>query len=174
MESLERLFGREITNVEDQKLLKNNLRRDKPSLRSLSFCGEGHKYIAPRPRESINPNVSQRIQKPSFAKEQEQAQQELKECLTDYFDEAINFILTQEGKQWKSGQGEGWRQGEVSEGMRTILLDWIVDIHLKFKMFPQTLFIVTAIIDKFLSLRSVKREELQLLGSAALLVAAKY
>lgn len=58
--------------------------------------------------------------------------------------------------------------------MRTILLDWIVDIHLKFKMFPQTFFIVTAIIDKYLSLKHVKKEELQLVGSAALLIAAKY
>jgi cyclin B len=49
------------------------------------------------------------------------------------------------------------RQNEVTEGMRGILLDWIVDIHLKFKMFPQTLFIVAAIIDKYLSLKTVKR-----------------
>ncbi len=54
------------------------------------------------------------------------------------------------------------------------MLDWIVDVHLKFKMFPQTLFIVTAIIDKFVALRSVRKEELQLVGAAALLIAAKY
>lgn len=66
------------------------------------------------------------------------------------------------------------RQHEVTEGMRTVLLDWIVDIHLKFKMFPQTLFIVVAIIDKYLSMRSVRKEELQLVGTAALLIAAKY
>lgn len=58
--------------------------------------------------------------------------------------------------------------------MRTILLDWIVDIHLKFKMFPQTLFIITAIIDKYLSIRNVKKEELQLVGAASILIAAKY
>lgn len=66
------------------------------------------------------------------------------------------------------------RQNEVTESMRAILLDWIVDIHLKFKMFPQTLFIVAAIVDRYLSVKMVRKEELQLLGSAALLVAAKY
>lgn len=66
------------------------------------------------------------------------------------------------------------RQEEVTETMRTILLDWIVDIHLKFKMFPQTLFIVVAIIDKYLTMRNVRKVELQLVGSAALLIAAKY
>lgn len=58
--------------------------------------------------------------------------------------------------------------------MRAILLDWLVDVHLKFKMFPQTLFLVAAILDKFLSVRAVRKEELQLAGCAALLVAAKY
>lgn len=172
MESLERLFGREITNVEEQALLKNNARRGKAGLRSLSFCGEEPRPIIPRVRETINPNVSQRIQKPRFAKENELEQQELKESLTDYFDEAIAFMLAQEAALPAAGCLA--RQTEVTESMRTILLDWIVDVHLKFKMFPQTLFLVVAIVDKYLSLRAVKREELQLLGSAALLVAAKY
>ena len=147
MESLERLFGREITNVEEQVLLKNNARRGKVGLRSLSFCGEEPKAVVPRARESINPNVSQRIQKPRFSREHEQDQQELKEILTDYFDEAMAFMLGQEAVV--TGQaGYMGRQSEVTESMRAILLDWIVDIHLKFKMFPQTLFIITAIIDK--------------------------
>jgi hypothetical protein len=58
--------------------------------------------------------------------------------------------------------------------MRGILFDWIVDVHFKFKMFPQTLFIVIAIIDKYLSIRSISKDKLQLLGTAALFVAAKY
>jgi cyclin B len=58
--------------------------------------------------------------------------------------------------------------------MRTILIDWIIDIHLKFKMFPQTLYIIVAIIDKYMSVKIVKKEELQLVGSAAILIAAKY
>jgi len=41
-------------------------------------------------------------------------------------------------------------------------------------MFPRTLYIIVCIIDKYLSLRSVKREELQLVGAAALFIAAKY
>jgi hypothetical protein len=58
--------------------------------------------------------------------------------------------------------------------MRGILLDWIVDIHFKFKMFPQTLFIIVAIIDKYLSIKSISKDKLQLLGAAALFIAAKY
>jgi hypothetical protein len=58
--------------------------------------------------------------------------------------------------------------------MRAILLDWIIDIHFKFKMFPQTLYIVVSIIDKYLSQRSISKEKLQLLGAAAFFIAAKY
>jgi hypothetical protein len=44
-----------------------------------------------RARDSINPNVSIKIQKPRFAREEEG--QDLKESLTDYFDEGISFML---------------------------------------------------------------------------------
>lgn len=164
MESLERLFGREITNVDDQAL-KNNLRKNKPALRSLSFHEE--QRPAHQRRDSINPNISQKIQKPRF---KEEGEQELRESLTDYFDESLSFMLAQEHSTALAQP----RLTEVTEAMRAILLDWIVDVHLKFKMFPQTLFIVAAIVDKYLSLKTVRKDELQLLGAAALLVAAKY
>lgn len=66
------------------------------------------------------------------------------------------------------------RQGNLTESMRTVLLDWIIDIHLKFKMFPQTLYIITAIIDRYLAIKGGKKEELQLIGAAALFIGAKY
>lgn len=41
-------------------------------------------------------------------------------------------------------------------------------------MFPQTLYATTMILDKYLSKKSVKKENLQLLGTAAFFIAAKY
>jgi cyclin B len=41
-------------------------------------------------------------------------------------------------------------------------------------MFPRTLFLVAAIIDKYLSIKPVRKEDLQLVGAAALFLAAKY
>ena len=58
--------------------------------------------------------------------------------------------------------------------MRGILLDWIVDLHLRFKMFPETLFTVVMIIDKYLMKKQVSKENLQLLGATAFFIAAKY
>lgn len=42
-------------------------------------------------------------------------------------------------------------QKVITEKMRGILIDWIADLHFKFKMFPQTLYMIVMIIDKYLS-----------------------
>lgn len=48
-------------------------------------------------------------------------------------------------------------QPEINEKMRGILLDWLADLHYKFKMFPETLFTVTMILDKYLSKKSATK-----------------
>jgi len=58
--------------------------------------------------------------------------------------------------------------------MRSILIDWLVDVHLKFKLLPETLFITVNIIDRFLEKQRVSKSRLQLVGVTALFVASKY
>jgi cyclin B len=62
----------------------------------------------------------------------------------------------------------------INEKMRTILIDWLVEVHLKFKMVPETLYLAVNIIDRFLEKKQVKRSKLQLVGVSALLLSAKY
>ena len=62
----------------------------------------------------------------------------------------------------------------INERMRGILLDWLIDLHLKFKMFPQTLYAMAMIIDSYLSKKGANKENLQLIGTAAFFIAAKY
>lgn len=64
-------------------------------------------------------------------------------------------------------------QTDVTARMRSILIDWIVEVHQKFKMQPQTLHICVNILDRFLERRLVKRDELQLIGCTALWCASK-
>jgi G2/mitotic-specific cyclin-B, other len=66
------------------------------------------------------------------------------------------------------------RQLEINERMRGILLDWLVEVHLKFKLFPQTLYLTVHIIDRYLQSTQVQRGDLQLVGLASLLIASKY
>ncbi|KAG5416193.1 hypothetical protein IGI04_003760 [Brassica rapa subsp. trilocularis] len=65
-------------------------------------------------------------------------------------------------------------QTEINEKMRSILVDWLVDVHVKFDLSPETLYLTINIIDRFLSLKPVPRRELQLVGVSALLIASKY
>jgi hypothetical protein len=58
--------------------------------------------------------------------------------------------------------------------MRGILVDWLVDVHLKFKLFADTLFITINIIDRYLERVAIPRTKLQLVGVAALFIACKY
>ena len=65
-------------------------------------------------------------------------------------------------------------QPELSEKMRTILVDWLVEVHLKFKCRPETLFLAVDIVDRYLSVARTTRSTLQLVGVTAILLAAKY
>lgn len=58
--------------------------------------------------------------------------------------------------------------------MRAILVDWLIEVHFKFKLREETLFISITIIDRFLEKTKVNKSRLQLVGVAALLIASKY
>lgn len=47
-------------------------------------------------------------------------------------------------------------------------------MHAKFRLLNETLFVIVNIIDRFLSVQRIKRDEIQLIGAAAMLIATKY
>ena len=91
----------------------------------------------------------------------------------DYLEASIAHMLAMESKEY-SLVDYMTEQKELKPNMRGILLDWLVDLHLRFKMFPETLFTVAMIIDKYLMKKQVSKENLQLLGATAFFIAAKY
>lgn len=62
----------------------------------------------------------------------------------------------------------------INERMRSILVDWLVEVHLKFKLVPETLYLTVNLIDRYLAKTEVSRPKLQLVGVTALLIASKY
>jgi len=66
------------------------------------------------------------------------------------------------------------RQPHINEKMRSILTDWLVEVHLKFKLIPETLYLTINLIDRFLEKYEVPRPKLQLVGVTSLLIAAQY
>lgn len=65
-------------------------------------------------------------------------------------------------------------QTEIQWPMRSVLMDWLVQVHHMLCLLPETLFLAVNYIDRFLSVKAVPLGKLQLVGATALFVAAKY
>lgn len=65
-------------------------------------------------------------------------------------------------------------QTEIQWSMRSVLMDWLVQVHHRFGLLPETLFLCCNYIDRFLSAKIVSLGKLQLVGATAIFVAAKY
>ncbi|KAI8986694.1 cyclin-like protein [Trametes punicea] len=69
-----------------------------------------------------------------------------------------NYMVNQKDLAWK---------------MRGILTDWLIQVHSRFRLLPETLFLCVNIIDRFLSARVVSLAKLQLVGITCMFIAAK-
>lgn len=47
------------------------------------------------------------------------------------------------------------RQHDINENVRAILVDWLISVHAKFKLLPETLYLTVNLIDRYLSLFNV-------------------
>jgi len=66
------------------------------------------------------------------------------------------------------------RQEDINAKMRAILVDWLVEVHMKFRLVPTTLYLCVHIIDRYCSVTDVARSKLQLVGVTALFLACKH
>lgn len=67
-------------------------------------------------------------------------------------------------------------QPSINERMRSILVDWLVDIHHKMKCDPAVLYLTVQIVDRFLAtaVKKATKKNLQLIGTSSFLIASKY
>lgn len=66
------------------------------------------------------------------------------------------------------------RQRDINHNMRSILVDWLVEVAEEYRLKPETLFLSVNYIDRFLSSMAVQRTKLQLVGVTCMLLASKY
>ncbi|XP_063336929.1 G2/mitotic-specific cyclin-B1 [Pelmatolapia mariae] len=70
---------------------------------------------------------------------------------------------------------QNYLQGqEVTGNMRAILIDWLVQVNLKFRLLQETMYMTVGIIDRFLQDNPVPKKQLQLVGVTAMFLASKY
>jgi cyclin B len=95
------------------------------------------------------------------------------QAVAEYVNEIYEHLMMKEKKD-KIPANFLEKQSDINEKMRAILVDWLVEVHRMFKLIPETLFLAVNIIDRYLSLKTVSRDRLQLVGITAMLIASKY
>jgi len=65
------------------------------------------------------------------------------------------------------------QQNEITEAMRAILVDWLVEVQESFELNHETLYTAVKMTDIYLSRKQVRKEDLQLVGATACLIACK-
>lgn len=91
---------------------------------------------------------------------------------SDYLNE-IHLSLSEEESKIPSVFGYMKNQQDINEQMRAILVDWIIEVHTKFNLKEETLFLCIYIIDKYLKNEIIPRSKLQLLGVASIMISCK-
>ncbi|XP_040930529.1 putative cyclin-B3-1 isoform X2 [Gossypium hirsutum] len=65
-------------------------------------------------------------------------------------------------------------QKDITPHMRGILINWLIEVHLKFDLMQETLYLMVTLLDRYLSEVQIKKNEMQLVGLTTLLLASKY
>merc|ERR1711865_120760 len=65
-------------------------------------------------------------------------------------------------------------QPDLTSKMRTILMDWLIEVHMKYRLRSETLHLAVNLIDRHLSRMPIVRRRLQLIGVCAMFIAAKF
>lgn len=66
------------------------------------------------------------------------------------------------------------KQVHLTTWMRTLLVDWMVEVQETFELNHETLYLAVKIVDLYLCRTVINKERLQLLGAAAFFIACKY
>merc|ERR1712168_987220 len=77
---------------------------------------------------------------------------------------------------YMSAAGNKGDKPEITARMRSILIDWLIQVHNRFSLLQETLFLSIGILDRFLQvkIKEIGRKKLQLVGNSALWIASKY
>lgn len=90
----------------------------------------------------------------------------------EYCDQVYQYLLHRE-KQCEIEE-DFMAHSPTTPKMRSILVDWLIQVHTRFHLLPETLHLTIYLLDIMLSRTRVDKAELQLVGVACMLVASKY
>eukprot|EP01080_Neovahlkampfia_damariscottae_P004426 gene4426-7801_t len=94
------------------------------------------------------------------------------EC-TEYIKDIFEYFRDHETK-YRVNSNYMEMQNDITFTMRGVLIDWMVDVTIKFDLSNETLYLCVNLLDRFLSTKGVSRSKLQLVGITCLWIASKY
>ena len=96
-----------------------------------------------------------------------------KDPAASYVDDMYKHFRTRESAT-SARPGYMETQRHVNQTMRSILVDWLIEVHLSFDFVPETLFLAVNLVDRYLERAQVSCDKLQLAGISCFFVASKY
>ncbi|XP_055378915.1 G2/mitotic-specific cyclin-A [Condylostylus longicornis] len=153
-------------------ILSSPMSVDKSSISQIDIIGDDSiaavidDSIAPVAQDLVSEEKRKLLKKPRNDRERFYEVEEYQDDILSYFRDAE--------KRSRPKPGYMKRQADINYTMRTILVDWLVEVSEEYKLNTETLFLAISYIDRFLSCMCVVRAKLQLLGTAAMFIAAKY
>ena len=153
-----------------------------------SFClSTREPLLKPEPSDSIDIPKELGFPKPglltlqttfeeSLVEEDDVKSSENPQLCNEYSTEIFTYLRETEDK-YRAKSTYLAQQQSINDKMRAILIDWLVDVHVKFQLSDETLHLTTNIIDRYvcsLGLQQLPQAKFQLLGVTAMMIAAKY
>ncbi|ODV62007.1 cyclin family protein [Ascoidea rubescens DSM 1968] len=93
--------------------------------------------------------------------------------VNEYVVDIFNYLTVLEQQTLPDANYLIW-QSNLKPRMRSIIVDWLVEVHLRFRLLPETLFIGINLMDRFLSKEIIEVDKFQLLAISSLFISAKY
>jgi len=93
--------------------------------------------------------------------------------MVEYVEEIFENLMVSERFHQHSPRFIEEKQRDVNCKMRAILMDWMVEVCDEYSLAAETLYLSKRLVDKVLSLATVPRKVLQLVGVTTILIASK-
>jgi len=123
-------------------------------------------------RPSANRNQHQEI---GCQRTPQEVIDEFNNQLGTYAEDVHQYLREDEDKQWRSRRWNCFTvQTEITDQMRSILIDWLCEVTEEYSLTLNTLFLTVNYVDRILEHCSIPRSKLQLLGVSCMLIACKF
>lgn len=153
---------KKVHTLEDKKI-KTDVKPEEPSQKEAAPSSPPPVVSEPEPRAEI----------PEAALFLDREDLDDPLMVAEYADDIFEYLRDLECNSVPNPQYMS-HQDDLEWKTRGILIDWLVEVHTRFHLLPETLFLAVNIVDRFLSEKVVQLDRLQLVGITAMFIASKY